>query len=34
MQTLENLERKFLSAVEIKPFELGDIYASINSDKK
>ena len=34
MQTLENLERKFLSAVEIKPFELGDIHASINSDKK
>ena len=34
MQTLENLEQKFLSAVEIKPFELGDIHASINSDKK
>ena len=34
MQTLENLERKFLSAIEIKPFELGDIHASINSDKK
>ncbi|MFQ6730092.1 MAG: hypothetical protein ACLRFK_03540, partial [Alphaproteobacteria bacterium] len=34
MQTLENLEQKFLSAVPIKSFELGDIHVPTDSNKK
>ena len=34
MQTLENLERKFLSIIPIKPFELGDVRATTDSDKQ
>lgn len=34
MQTLENLEQKFLSAVPIKSFELGDIRTPTDSNKK
>ena len=34
MQTLENLERKFLSIIPTKPFELGDVRATTDSDKQ
>ena len=34
MQTLKNLEQKFLSAVPIKSFELGDIHVPTDSNKK
>lgn len=33
MQTLEKLEQKFLSAMPIKPFELGDVRADTVSNK-
>ena len=34
MQTLENLEQKFLSVIPIKSFELGDIHVPTDSNKK
>lgn len=34
MQTLENLERKFLSIIPIKPFELGDVHTTTDSNKQ
>ena len=34
MQTLENLERKFLSTIPIKPFELGDVHTTTDLNKQ